>query len=87
MAIDALKVTAVLLADGWHETEEYGDEGTVFELVKWEFIDTDKAEGLTHDAGAHGICPTGFQFIDKRSGDMIAGPLTSIIAVRHETDV
>lgn len=67
-ALDVAKIRGVLLADGWHEIVT----GTSFEIEDFTFINRP-------------VRPTpqsyGFRFKDKNG--MVAGPLTSILAVRY----
>jgi hypothetical protein len=72
LAIDPESVSAVLMADGWHEIER----GT-FRLDAYEYLQ----DGLgSLDFGSAGFC-----FDTERGGMMagsrVAGPLTSILAV------
>ena len=93
LGINVNKVTAVLLADGWHEV---ADES--FKLGSFEFLGSSEGQQqdgeprLVHNAGANGICATGFQFADRivvRESEpirkhmlQISGPLTAVLAVR-----
>jgi hypothetical protein len=93
LSINVNKVTAVLLAGGWHEV---ADES--FKLGSHEFLwssegqQQDGKPQLVHRAGANGICATGFQFADRiverESGPIckyllqISGQLTAVLAVR-----
>lgn len=70
--IDTNKVSAVLLADGWHKV----DKGT-FDLDAYEFHDNGH---MIHGGGKSGICATGFEF--RTRGQPVCGPMTSILAVR-----
>ena len=75
LAINADDVTAVLLADGWHEVPARS-----FDLDSYEY---QYANGLTiHEGGAYGVCANGFEFTTTE-GDRMAGPLTAVLAVRH----
>lgn len=79
LAIDIDKVVMVLLADGWHHVKNHS-----FELDAYEYTyDGD----LLHGGGQYDVCATGFEFLEKveHLPDMLtAGPLTAILAVRHE---
>jgi hypothetical protein len=76
LAISADDVTAVLLADGWHEVAARS-----FDLDSYEYHE--HADGLMiHGGGASGVCSTGFEFTTDE-GDRLAGPLTAVLAVRH----
>ncbi|MEV0374832.1 hypothetical protein AB0I10_34485 [Streptomyces sp. NPDC050636] len=72
LAINPDAITAVLLPDGWHDVRS----GT-FVLDAYEYVEGDD---VTHGGGQSGICATGFEFATGR--EWIAGPLTSILAVR-----
>lgn len=91
--IDIDKVTSVLLADGWHDVA-WDDEST-FELDAYEYVDGDHMKQL-HAKGsdpgsairlaggaeeAVGVPATGFVF-RTGSGEIMAGPITAILAVR-----
>ena len=93
LGINVNKVTAVLLADGWHEVADKS-----FKLGSFEFLGSSEGQQqdgeprLVHSAGANGICATGFQFADRivvRESEpirkhmlQISGPLTAVLAVR-----
>ena len=90
LGINVNKVTAVLLADGWHEVA-----GESFKLGSYEFLRSSEGQQqdgepqLVHRAGDGGICATGFQFAERivvhESGPVmlqISGPLTAVLAVR-----
>jgi hypothetical protein len=74
LLIDVRKITAVLLADGWHNVTP----GT-FNLDSFEF---GVGDDCIHYGGNGGVCSTGFEFKDD-NGDLIAGPLTAVLAVRR----
>jgi hypothetical protein len=67
------EIRAVLLADRWHEVE-----GASFTLDAYEFFD-----GETAIAKGDGqiVSEAGFMFRET-GGQIVAGPLSSIIAVR-----
>jgi hypothetical protein len=73
--IDIGDVAEVLLADGWHVVH-----GKTFELGAFEFTHQGR---YVHGGGDSGICATGFSFVTDHEGSRLAGPLTSILAVRH----
>lgn len=89
LEINVKKVAAILLLDGWHDVKV----GT-FDLDAYEFFagDPDRAP-IAHIGGDSGISATGFQcrinydrnweLPGKPSGDVIAGPLSSILAIRY----
>ncbi len=79
LGIDVNAVTAVLLADGWHNV-------TAFYLDAYEYVEEHpepNRDPFVYLAG--GQCPhitsTGFTFTDD-IGATVSGPLTSILAVR-----
>lgn len=94
IAIDIDKVTAVLLADGWHDVAWKKSEST-FELDSYEYVDGDHFKKLAAKGsdptsafrlvgGAEesvGVPATGFSF-RTGSGENMAGPITAILAVR-----
>jgi hypothetical protein len=76
-------IIGVLLADGWHVVSDAS-----FYLDAYEFVtgsegaaDDDDDPELLYNGESQG-CSTGFEFVDP-VGDRIAGPLTSILAVRR----
>ena len=75
LAIDTDLVAAVLLIDGWHEVA-----GNSFDLDSYEFM----WEGrCVFGGGQDKLVPaTGFGF-NTESGTRIAGPITSVLAVRY----
>ena len=74
LAIDVDEVSAVLLADGWHEV---GDQS--FSLAAYEYI---HGGATIHKGGEAGLTSTGFRFSDA-GGYVMYGPLTAILAVRY----
>ena len=68
-------VLEVLLADGWHVVH-----GESFELGPFDF--THKGRRV-HGGGDSGVCATGFSFVTDQEGSRLAGPLTSILALRR----
>lgn len=82
LLIDVDNVTAVLLVDGWHDVADHS-----FTLDSYEFVwanqhERDKGDFTTlHGGGQSDICATGFMFSDG-GGSQIAGPLTSVLAVK-----
>lgn len=76
LAIDVDDVTAVLLADGWHEIARLEDsEIASFDVDAYEFVMGHRL--LVADVGA------GFEFIDAGTGARMCGPLSSVLAVRR----
>lgn len=92
--IDIDKVTSVLLADGWHDVAWKDDEST-FELDAYEYVDGDHYRNVQQKGGDPssavrlaggaeenvGVPATGFVFATA-SGEIMAGPITAILAVR-----
>lgn len=85
LAIDLDRVTHVLLADGWHEVT---DES--FIVAPYEFgqtVSTGTEEPtfvVLLGADNSGIQSIGFAFTEARTGSLMSGPLTSVLAVRQE---
>lgn len=77
LAIEASKVERVLLADGWHRVEPGS-----FGLDSYEYVDGNET---IHKGGASGIAAVGFSFRDNASKAIMAGPLTSVVAVGYST--
>jgi hypothetical protein len=73
--IDTDSITAVLLADGWHEIIP-----KTFRLDAYEFIEEGE---IVHKGGQSGVSATGFNFQDRETHMIISGPLTAILAVRR----
>ena len=81
LAIDVDKVTHVLLSDGWHEVI---DES--FTLDAYEYVwNVEHPGGSTQSQPYLGLQVAGFEFKDGPEGTWLAGPLTSIIAVRRSS--
>jgi hypothetical protein len=82
LAIEMSDVTAVLLADGWHEVAEDS-----FYIDSYEYVDSypahlDRDPLVVLGGGREPLIPaTGFTFRDT-DGALIYGPMTSIIAVK-----
>ena len=79
LAINPDSVVAVLLADGWHDVDDTVSGVSAFSIDSYEYVDDDAH--VHHGGGDSGICAVGFSFLD-RTGVIVAGPLTSILAVR-----
>jgi hypothetical protein len=73
--IDIEEIAEVLLADGWHVVY-----GRSFALDDFDFT---LAGRRVRGGGDSGVCSTGFSFVTDEAGSRIAGPLTSILALRH----
>jgi hypothetical protein len=91
LAINIDAVSAVLLADGWHQVADAS-----FLVDSYEYIDPAYANderGLVHGGGQSGVCASGFGFyedLDENAGNAyrgdlvrVAGPLTAILAVQE----
>ncbi len=81
LAIDVDDVTAVLLADGWHQVADASFTLDSYEYL-WAAGGPQDDPMILHGGGRNGICAIGFDFEEKGSG-RIAGPLSSILAVRY----
>jgi hypothetical protein len=93
LAINAAKVTAVLLAGRW-----YAVKPGSFDLDSYEFLDgpTSGHHMVLHGGGRSGVCATGFCFVQIREDPVtgetaavdgtVAGPLTAVQAVRYDTE-
>jgi hypothetical protein len=86
LCIDVNAVSAVLLADGWHEVAhasfnldayEYAWSGDA-SLIGTNYLDMK----LLHGGGESGICATGFGF-EAPDGSRMFGPLSAVLAVRE----
>jgi hypothetical protein len=82
LSLDVDHVTKVLLSDGWHNVHDKS-----FTLDSYEYIwfpnqeKRDRGEPMImHAGGRSGVCATGFQM--RCEHGEVAGPLTSILAVR-----
>jgi hypothetical protein len=91
--IDVSTVSAVLLADGWHRVK-----GRTFSIEPYEYV-AGSAEGSGESAGRKGkkktepappVVEKGLSPVlgarwTKPSGEVIACPVTSLLALRHES--
>lgn len=85
LSIDPREVTAVLLADGWHDVEEGTFEIDAYELFIRYWNGEEKID-QSHMGGQSDICASGFQFVEdgwKSCGVVIGGPFSSVIALRY----
>ena len=73
LAIDVDKVSAVLLADGWHKMADQS-----FDLDAYEYV---HGSETIHKGGQADVTSTGFTLKDD-GGYIMYGPLTAILAVR-----
>jgi len=74
LAIDIDKVEGVLLADGWHDVD-----GASFTVDVYEFVQGEQL--LVGGGQVAGVPSTGATW-RERNGDVLACPLTAILAVR-----
>lgn len=78
LAINVDNVDAVLLADGWHDVADNEDGVSSFSMDAYEYVWGE----FVHQDSRH--CATlGFDFVEVKTGYRIAGPVTSILAVRR----
>lgn len=86
LTIDINTVYAVLLADGWHDVATLPNGDTSFHIDSYEYLSGDPNDAgylVILGAGTEPLIPThGFEFAEGNGGH-IAGPLTAIIAIRH----
>jgi hypothetical protein len=96
LAIDIDLVSHVLLADGWYTVVDHSFTLDSYEYFSYHRNDPNdpNAHHVLHGGGSSGVCATGFSFevaprrgSDDKSGDLMGGPLTSILAVRYRTRV
>ena len=90
LAIDVDKVFQVLLVDGWYRVANASFILDSYEYIWWPLPKEERVgkyanSELVHGGGASGICSTGFQF-KTDTENIISGPLTSILAVKHYHD-
>jgi hypothetical protein len=87
LAIDVNRVSAVLLADGWHKVSLFGDGRSSFDIDAYEYLE----DGNLRLGGGvcQGVVTTGAVWFER--GQEVCVPLTSILAVklrkRKPTDV
>jgi len=79
LAIDINKISDVLLVDGWHDIKEGS-----FSIDSYEYLFFYKGDDATivHEGGQSGVCESGFVFTDRGTDNCVAGPLTSILAIK-----
>ena len=82
LAIDVDTVTAVLLADGWHDVIDDSFDVDAYEFE--EKIGEGEDPRILHGGGQSGISDSGF--VCRTSQGMICGPLTSLLAVKVRTE-
>jgi len=86
LAIDFDHVTEVLLADGWHAARRGSVDFGDYEYVKAGRIAEDVGLCRGRDAA---LTEFGFTFQEIREASpevILAGPVTSILAVRYQTN-
>ena len=74
LAIDINRVTAVLLADGWHRVKDNS-----FAVDDYEFMRGNDA--VVSSGQVQGVPPTGASWTEQ-TGSVVYCPLTAILAVR-----
>ena len=78
---DITDITAVLLADGWHEVLDYSfhiDAYSFWAVTDDDADDDDAEPSLMYDGGA------GFWFLTDDGGPAIlSGPMSSVLAVQN----
>jgi hypothetical protein len=74
LGIQVDNVTAVLLADGWHQVGNHS-----FDIDAYEFM---HGTLTVHGGGWGGVTTSGYAFAEP-DGTILSGPLTAILAVRH----
>lgn len=82
LAIDIDAVTGVLLADGWHVVDDASFTIDAYEYLWGE--DTIDCDAILMYNGERQGCSTGFAFVED--GSIVAGPMTSILAIRRAHD-
>lgn len=76
LAIDVDDVTAVLLADGWHDVADDS-----FDLDSYEYLHL--GDLLLGGGSVDGVPSTGFRFVGTDGANM-AGPITAVLAVKRD---
>lgn len=82
LSIDVDDVSAVLLADGWHAVKFEGQNSS-FSIAAYTYVQ--ERPGELSDEEVHPRSPErqpGFGF-QEASGEWVAGPLSSVLAVRY----
>ncbi|RZK75246.1 MAG: hypothetical protein EOP28_00485 [Rhodococcus sp. (in: high G+C Gram-positive bacteria)] len=79
-------ITAVLLADGWHEVSEGSFDLAPYEFIQPTWTPTEGEEGFIKGekvtvGSLTGVI--GFQFTPRDAVTSISGPVTSILAFRE----
>ena len=81
LALEVSTIEEILLSDGWHPIQPGS-----FYLDSYEFGEDTRHPDRTywlHTGGANGICATGFWARTPDGKTLIAGPLTSLLAIRQ----
>lgn len=87
LLIDMDRVTEVLLADGWHEVARYKNGVSSFDGDAYEYKWSSNGRDMYVTFGeGSGVTYEGFSFQDAKTGDRIAGPFTSVLAVREKKE-
>jgi hypothetical protein len=94
LSIDVHKVSAVLLADGWHVVFRQSFVVDEYEFLRGQDGQQQGAQSqLAHTAGTGGVSANGFQFaeqldvpgwVEQERTVRITGPLTAVLAVRTD---
>jgi hypothetical protein len=102
LSIDVHKVSAVLLADGWHEVADHSLVFDSYEFLQWPDEQQQGGQArLVHRVGTGGVSENGFQFAEQmvvpgsvapgeRPGERLvrmSGPLAAVLAVRIDEEV
>jgi hypothetical protein len=101
LSIDVHKVSAVLLADGWHEVADRSFIVDSYEFLQWPDEQQGGEARLVHRVGTGGVPENGFQFAEQMvvpgsvaPGERpderlvrVSGPLTAVLAVRIDEEV
>lgn len=90
LAIDIDRIKRVCIAGQWHDVrwvKKDGETVSTFLFDAYEFVmargyeDKWPPHHLEHGGGDYDTCAKGFEFVDHDTGNIIAGPFTSIDAV------
>jgi hypothetical protein len=82
IAIDIDHVTAILLADGWHEMFMQSDGTSTFTIGRQHYTMQYGTASVTPLAFTEREVPLGFTF-HALDGTTVSGPLSSVLAVRE----
>jgi len=90
LAIDIDRIERVCIAGQWHDVRWVKQDGEIVSTFLFDAYEFVMARGyedkwpphhLEHGGGDNDICAKGFEFVDYVTGNIIAGPFTSIDAV------